>query len=261
MPFQILITNRLIKILGTGVKALSYPFHFIVPNKRFSIPKNSKAFFPSKAPSKISKIIWQTNYTNNVSFPVYVNYLFNRLMSLDWEYRYVSTEERLEFIKTYASEKIFDAYEQLTDGASQADLWRLFVLNYYGGVYMDIDAHLVWPLSKIIKPEDSEVFLMTKHNYSNYFIASSKNNPHLEKAMNIIVDNIESKNIGGGVYDLTGPTALNKAIGENKVNHSFYRVTCVQGSFTNEYFQYIDKPKGKWVYAKNENLLKSKEIN
>jgi mannosyltransferase OCH1-like enzyme len=255
--FIIIIANRLTKLLGAVVKAFSYLFHFIFPKKRFTIPTVSNAFFPSETPANITKIIWQTNYTNHVSLPVYVNYLFNRLMSLDWDYRYVSTEDRLDFMRSHASQQIADAFEQLTDGASQADLWRLFVLNYYGGVYMDIDAHAVWPLSKMIKPEDSEVFLMTKHNYSNYFIASSKNNPHLEKAIDIIVDNIEKKNIGSGVYDLTGPTALNKAIGDDAVNHRHNRITCIQGSFTNEYFQYIDKPRGKWTYAKKEELLKN----
>jgi mannosyltransferase OCH1-like enzyme len=177
-------------------------------------------------------------------------------MSLDWEYHYVSTEERVNFIKTNASEKMFTAYEQLTDGASQADFWRLFTLNFHGGVYMDIDAHAVWPLSKMIHPTDTEVFLLNKQHYTNYFIASSKNNPILEKTLSMIVDNIEKKNIGNGVYELTGPSVLNLAIGDTKVNHRFYRFTCVQGSFTNEYFQYIDKPRGKWTYAQKEDLLK-----
>lgn len=261
MPLMIILTNRLSKILGAIVKTLAYPFHFIFPKKRFTIPKEKKAFFRTQTSYTIPKIIWQTNYTNNVSLPVYINYLFNRLLTLDWEYRYVSTEDRLEFIKAHASDQISSAYEQLTDGASQADLWRLFVLNYYGGVYMDIDAHVVWPLSKIVKPDDKEVFLMTKHNYSNYFIASSKNNPHLEKAIKIIVDNIEQKNIGNGVYDLTGPTVLNRAIGDETVNYRHNRITCIQGSFTNEYFQYIDKPRGKWTHTKKENLLKNKEAN
>ena len=256
MSLIIIVSNRLAKLLGIFIKGLGYLFHFIFPKKRFTIPTQSHPFFSSKTPTKITKIIWQTNYTNNVSLPVYANYLFNRLMSLDWDYRYVSTEDRLDFIRTYASKQISDAFEQLTDGASQADLWRLFILNYYGGVYMDIDAHAVWPLSKIIKPEDKEVFLMTKHNYSNYFIASSKSNTYLEKAINMIVDNIEKKNIGNGVYDLTGPTVLNKAIGDEEVNHRHNRITCVQGSFTNEYFQYIDKPRGKWTHVKKEDLLK-----
>ncbi len=256
MSLQVVVANRFIKITGTIVKTLSYPFHFIFPKKRFTIPKYSKPIFKSAKMGKIPKIIWQTNYTNKVSLPVYVNYLFNRLMSLNYEYHYVSTQERETFFKKNASQDMYDSYNQLTDGASQADFWRLFVLNYYGGIYLDIDAHFVWPLSKIIKPNDTELFLMTKKHYSNYFIASAKNNPILQKSIDIIVNNIKNKKIGGGVYDLTGPTTLNTAIGDTKVNHRFYRITCVQGSFTNEYFQYIDKPRGKWTHVKSEDLLK-----
>lgn len=252
-----LFINRSAKFIGTFVKGFAYLFHFIFKNKRFTIPLYSKALISGKK-SIIPKIIWQTNYSNNATLPVYINYLFNRLMSLDWEYRYVSTEDRLEFIKTHASERVANAFERLTDGASQADFWRLFTLNHSGGVYMDIDAHLVWPLSWMIKPEDKEMLLMTKHRFSNYFIASAPNNPHLQTALDIIVDNIEQKNIGGGVYDLTGPTVLNRAIkDDNEVNQRLYKYTCIQGSFTNEYFQYMDKPRGKWTHKKQNELLKS----
>ena len=240
------------------VKTLSYPFHFIFPKMRFIIPPKSNPWINSKREDAIAKIIWQTNFTNQVSLPVYINYLFNRLMSLSYEYRYVSTEEREEFLREYAPKEVFEAYSQLTDGASQADLWRMFVLNYYGGIYMDIDAHLVWPLAYMIKPSDKEIFLLNKQHYTNYFIATAKGNKTIEKTIQIIVDNIQQKKIGGGVYDLTGPSTLNIAIGEKKINHRFYRFTCVQGSFTNEYFQYIDKPRGKWTYAEKEALLKGK---
>lgn len=259
MSLQIVVANRCIKIIGTIAKTLCYPYHFLFPKSRFTIPPQSDPIIKSKSKSNIPKIIWQTNYTNKVSLPVYLNYLFNRLMSLDFEYRYVSTEERLSFITTHAPKEMADAFKQLTDGAAQADFWRLFTLNYYGGVYMDIDAHTVWPLSKLIKPNDTELFLLNKEHFTNYFIASAKNNPVLEKALKIIVDNIKNKKLGGGVYDLTGPTVLNTAIGDKEVNHRFYRVTCVQGSFTNEYFQYIDKPRGKWTYVKKEDLLKESE--
>jgi len=251
-----LLINRSAKFIGTFVKGFAYLFHFIFKNKRFTIPLRSKALISGKK-SIIPKIIWQTNYSNSSTLPVYINYLFNRLMSLDWEYRYVSTEDRLEFIKTHASERVVNAFEQLTDGASQADFWRLFTLNHSGGVYMDIDAHAVWPLSWMIQPEDKELLLMTKHRFSNYFIASAPNNPHLQIALDIIVDNIEQKNIGGGVYDLTGPTVLNRAIkDDNEVNQRLYKYTCIQGSFTNEYFQYMDKPRGKWTHKKQNELLK-----
>jgi len=256
MSFKIVVANRSIKILGALVKTVSYPFHFIFPKMRFTIPSQSAAWVKSKREDVITKIIWQTNFTNKVSLPVYINYIFNRLMSLGYEYRYVSTEERLVFLEEHASKEIVEAYTQLTDGASQADLWRMFVLSYYGGIYMDIDAHLVWNLSSMIKPEDTEIFLLNKEHYTNYFIATAKGNATIEKTIKIIVDNIQHKKIGSGVYDLTGPSTLNIAIGDNVVNTRFYRITCVQGSFTNEHFQYIDKPRGKWTYAKNEELLK-----
>lgn len=259
MSFKIVFANRIIKLLGALTKGLSYIFHFFFPKKRFTIPVYSAPKINSSTNSLIPKSIWQTNYTNVVSLPVYINYLFNRLMSLDAEYHYVSTEDRLEYIKNNALKDMVEAFIQLTDGASQADFWRLLVLHREGGIYMDIDAHLVWPLSKILGESQTEIFLRNKQHYTNYFIATAKNNPILEDTLKIITDNIKNKNIGNGVYDLTGPTALNLAIGDKKVNERFYRITCNQGSFTNEYFQYIDKPRGKWTYAKKEDLLKNSQ--
>ena len=253
----IVAANRFAKIIGTLIKGVSYIFHFLFTNKRFTIPIYSPAKIKPKQKTQIPKSIWQTNFTNRVTLPLYINYLYNRLMSLDYEYHYVSTEDRLEFLEKNASKELFAAYSQLTDGASQADLWRMFVLNFHGGIYMDIDAHAVWPLSKMIQPEDTEVFLLNKKHYTNYFIASAKNNPTIQKTLDIILENIEKKNIGSGVYELTGPMTLNKAIGDTKVNYRYYKVTCIQGSFTNEHFQYIDKPRGKWTHAKKEDLLQN----
>lgn len=256
MNFGPLIINRFAKLFGTIIKGLAYIFHFLFPKKRFIIPEYSKPLIKGRE-ILIPKIIWQTNYTNHVTLPVYINYLFNRVISPDWEYRYISTEARLEFIKTHASERYSKAFEQLTNGAAQADFWRLFTLNFYGGVYMDIDAHAVWPLSKIMNPNDKEVFIRNKEHFTNYFIASTKDNAILENSLNIIVDNIEQQRIGRGVYDLTGPAVLNIAIGDVPVNYRHYKYTCVQGSFTNEYFQYMDKPRGKWTHIQKEELLKS----
>ncbi len=252
-----LIANRLIKILGHVSKFLCYPFHYIFPKKRFTIPSYAKPIFSSKKSSRVPRIIWQTNFTDHVSLPVYLNFLFNRLMSPSYEYHHVSTEERLEFVKEHAPTQTVQAYQKLTDGASQADLWRLLVLTTRGGVYMDIDAHLVWPLSRLIDNDAKELYMLRREqHYNNYFIASEPNSPILDRAIQIIVSNIEQKKVEKGVYHLTGPDVLNKALEGETVNTLLYRYVCVQGSFTNEYFQYIDKPRGKWTYADNDSLLK-----
>ena len=258
MDLPIVVLNRILKISGALTKALSYPFHFVFKNTRFTIPKYSNSNLPSKQDTKIPKIIWQTNYTNKVTLPVYLNYVVNRMLSLDFEYRFLDHDDRDEFMKQNAPKELFEAYDQLTDGAAQADVWRLFTLNHMGGVYMDIDAHLVWSLSTIIKDKD-EVFIRAKRGHiNNYFVASSKDNDILKTTLEMVIDNIQNKRVENGVYFLTGPTVLNNAIEKigRDIQDRYYRITAVQGSFTNEYFQYIDKKDGKWNKKSNEELLK-----
>lgn len=257
MEVFILICNRLSKFLGNISKILlGHPFHFIFPNARFSIPKHSGAIFKGKTQA-IPKKIWQTNYANKVSLPIYLNYLFNRLMSLSYDYHYVSTEDRLAFIKNHTDKNTIQAYERLNDGAAQADFWRLLVLEQLGGVYLDIDAHLVFPLSKIIKQNDKELFIFKKGKYTNYFLASKPNHIILKQAIKNIKSNIDQNKVAG-VFSLTGPVPFDDAIKQQKLtlNSKSYRFVCVQGSFTNEYFQYIDKPNGKWTHKKPEDILK-----
>ena len=123
MNLFIFISNRFSKIIGNICKLFAYPFHALFPKKRFAIPFRSKAKTRA-AKSKITRIIWQTNYSNQSTLPVYLNYLFNRLMSLSYEYRYVSTEGRLEYIKKNAPQEVYDCCRLLKDGTSQADLLR-----------------------------------------------------------------------------------------------------------------------------------------
>jgi len=259
MLLLILICNRFSKLVGNLSKVfISYPFHFFLPKKRFTIPRYSKALIQGKK-QIIPKKIWQTNYTNQVSLPIYLNYLFNRLMSLSYDYYYVSTEDRLIFIKENASVDIVKAYERLNDGAAQADLWRLLVLQHLGGIYMDIDAHLVFPLSGLIRKTDKELFILkgSDNTHTNYFIASQKNHLILKKATEIILKNIDNNQVIG-VFSLTGPVPFSDAIEQSKIaiNDKSYRYVCVQGDFTNEHFQYIDKPRGKWTHKKPSEILK-----
>lgn len=252
----IVISNGLARLLGNIVKTLSYPFHAIFPKKRFTIPEFSAAKICSQKSQKINRTIWQTNYSNKVTLPVYCNYLFNRLLSLNYDYRYVSTEAREEYIKANADERTFNAYIKLTDGAAQADFWRIFTLYQEGGIYMDIDGHLVWNLDSIIDEEDTEVLITRRQLYTNFFMASAKGNAFLKETLEIIIDNIEQRRIDNGVFSLTGPVCLNKALEGKEVNTRLDKITCAQGTFTNEYFQYMDKKFGKWNHAKNEDLLK-----
>lgn len=251
-----LLSNGLIRLFANFVKGFGYLFHAIFPQKRFTIPKFSAAKLRPFQDNKIPNLIWQTNYSNAVTLPVYCNYLFNRLLSLNYDYCYVSTEERAEFIQKHGDQRTYNAYCKLNDGAAQADFWRLFVLYQKGGVYMDIDGHLVWNLSSIIHAQDNEVLIKRRDNYTNFFLASTEGNDFLKETLDLIIENIEQRRVENGVFSLTGPTTLIKVLADKSVNSRLDKITCAQGSFTNEYFQYMDKKKGKWIHAKNEDLLK-----
>jgi len=255
----ILLSNRIIKIIANLVKAACYLFHVFFPNKRFIIPSYSKRLFSNKKKSIIPRTLWQTNYTNSVTLAIYINYLFNRLLAYDFDIRFMVTEERSEFIKSIFSPEIFESYSRIQIGAAQADFWRLLVLYKEGGVYMDIDAHLVWPLSSIVKADLDELYCKTKKNdFTTYFIASKSDNENLKKMIDTILINID-ENVLENVFMLTGPGILNQILNINEVNTTYYKYTCDQGNFTNDYFQYIDKPEGKWTNAqKVMDIIKKK---
>ncbi|HSH47582.1 MAG TPA: glycosyltransferase [Halomonas sp.] len=243
-PF-ILATSRLIKLVANITKLLSYLFHWVLPSKRFTLPERAAPLLESNRPSRIPRVIWQTNFTNRVTLPVYLNYLFNRLMAPRFEYRFMVTEARRDFIAEHYPE-ILPHYERLQIGAAQADLWRLLVLHKFGGVYLDIDAHQIWPLGRVVGHDREELYVTTRRGkLSNYFIASRPSNPNLEALAQQIVENIEQGS-HANVFDITGPGVFNKLMDITQVPTISYRYAVNQGNFTNVHFQYIDKPEGKW---------------
>ncbi len=247
----IFLFGRLVKIFAHGVKLLSYVFHFFFPKKRFTLPKHAAPLFKSGKQTKIPRTIWQTNYTNRLTLPLYVNYLFNRLLAPTYEYRFMITEDRATFIKSTFPDEVFTHYSKIKIGAAQADFWRVLVLQKHGGVYMDIDAHLVWFLNVIIKPDCEELFMTIRGgDVSNYFFASKPDSANLQTMIDEIMENIEKKDLSD-VWNTTGPGVFIRALAGKKFSTTRNVHSCLQGNFTNEYFQYIDKKEGKWIHAQN----------
>lgn len=241
-----LIVGRAIKYIANAMKPSFYAFHYLFPKKRFRIPAIAKPLRKKKSETDIPFVVWQTNYTDAVTLPVYVNYLFNRLMAPACAFRFVSHFERERFIDEFYPGEISDCFKRLQIGAAQADFWRVLVLKKYGGVYMDIDAHLVWPLARLIKPGQSELLVTARDGaITNFFIASRPDNPLLDRVVGRIVDNIK-RDSDTDVFKVTGPKAFADAIATSEATVEGFRTVCLQGNFTNEFFQYVDKPAGKW---------------
>ncbi|MDI5933558.1 glycosyltransferase family 32 protein, partial [Halomonas kalidii] len=236
----------MIKLIANLLKVACYAFHFVFPDTRFTLPARASPLIRSRRPTAIPRVLWQTNFTDRVTLPVYLNYLFNRLMAPGFEYRFMTTAARADFIARHYPGEIVRHYSRLQIGAAQADFWRVLVLQVHGGVYLDIDAHLTWPLGRLLGSDRQSLFIRTKRgDLSNYFIASQPHSPQLDAVIRAINANIEANTLEG-VFDITGPGVFNRVLDIDGVNSVLYRYACTQGSFTNEYFQYIDKPQGKW---------------
>ncbi|WP_447553413.1 glycosyltransferase family 32 protein [Vreelandella sp. EE22] len=243
----IVAVGRLIKLVANITKMLSYPFHALFPKKRFTLPAYAPPLWKQAPATAIPRTLWQTNFTDRVTLPVYLNYLFNRLMAPRFEYRFMVTQARHTFIERHFDPRVVQSYTRLQIGAAQADFWRLLVLYHHGGVYMDIDAHAIWPLSRVVGTENRELFVTTRRgDISNYFIASQAKNPHLLALIEQVQRNIET-GTQTNVFELTGPGVFNQHLDKNAVPTVPYRYACHQGSFTNEHFQYLDKKAGKWT--------------
>lgn len=243
----IVATSRVIKLVANITKLSSYAFHALAPNKRFTLPAYAPPLLKPRGEAAIPRTLWQTNFTDRVTLPVYLNYLFNRLMAPRFEYRFMITEARQAFIARHFDTRINQNYARLQIGAAQADFWRLLVLYHHGGVYLDIDAHAVWPLGRVIGKETPELFVTTRRGeISNYFIASKAKNPNLLILIDQVQRNIEANTLTN-VFELTGPGVFNQHLDPATVPTVAYRYACNQGSFTNEHFQYIDKKAGKWT--------------
>ena len=243
-----LIFARSAQFLGNFLKIFFIAHHKLFPNQRFKIPAKSGPWFSSKKPKNIPRIFWQTNYTNQVTLPVYVNYLWNRLLTPTFEHRYALDPDCETFIRNNFSEEIFNAYKKLNIGAAKADFWRCLVLLKHGGIYLDMDAGFCWPPEWFLKNQQKEFFIRNKEGFiTNYLIAATP----LHNAIATISEQIQ-QNIDQGllksIYDMTGPTVFHNLLTNREdlsINYSKGYVK--QGLFTRKEFQYPNNLNGYWV--------------
>jgi len=243
-------------MLGNLVKGVSYGFHGLFPHRRFCLPEIAAAIDHQDEDDShpIPRIIWQTNYTDKVALPVKVNYDVNRHFAREYEFRLLCHEARDRYMSENADERTCHAYSRLTDGAAQADLWRLVTLYREGGIYLDIDACLVRPLYSFLEKKKQLFICSHADHVTNYMMATVPGNPIFRDAIQKVVDNIElspEQRRGMSVFDITGPRAIRAVLpGYDYISVPRAEI-CLTGVFVNEHFQYLDRPGTKWIHKKS----------
>jgi mannosyltransferase OCH1-like enzyme len=117
----------------------------------------------------------------------------------------------------------------IAPGAAQADFWRVLVLQKFGGVYLDIDAHFVWPAGFLITLSLGAPYIKIKTGeISNYFIESAPHNPNPALVIEEVARGVSAKT-DNGVYSLTGPGVFKRVLKKAETPISYFSCTVNQG--------------------------------
>lgn len=253
----IFIWARISQLLGNIAKII-FIIHFkLFPDKRFRLPSESAPLLKSEHKGVIAPILWQTNYTSDVTLSLYVNYWWNRLMAPTYSYRFLDDSACLEYVRLNYPESVLNSYERLQVGAAKADFWRVLAVLKEGGVYMDLDAALCWPPGYFFRNGERELLLrMGDGRLTNYCFAAVGGHPLLQKISELIQHNIAT-NSHDCVFGMTGPWVFQQFDDNDSLNIISSRYVSRQGQFTNKSLQYPKRPDMYWVNQEKEiSILK-----
>jgi mannosyltransferase OCH1-like enzyme len=252
-----IVVGTIIQLFGNVVKAICFLHYKMAPSTRFIIPNVSPPKITSSKEKLIPRIVWQTNYTNEVVLAIYLNYLWNRFLTPTFEYRFFTDKDCLEFVEKHFPSETLDCYSRLQIGAAKADVWRVLALIKEGGVYLDIDATLLWPPEKFLLAGQKELFIQARNGtLTNYFMAAAPGNSILSAVSERIQANI-AQNTLRNVFEMTGPAVLETIGNDKEVQVEESRLVCRQGVFTNKYLQYPNETGGYWAQEQIEkNIVK-----
>tara|TARA_B100001057_G_C22584541_1_gene846497 strand:+ start:50 stop:859 length:810 start_codon:yes stop_codon:yes gene_type:complete len=124
------------------------------------------------------------------------------------------------FIRDNFNKEVVDAYEKFIPEAYKADLWRYCIMYIKGGIYIDCKfiMHENNTLDCLLYNEyyvrDIPRYDKEEYIYQALLVAKPGNKLFL-KCINQIVTNVNSRNVGSGPLDVTGPHLIAYQIREN----------------------------------------------
>lgn len=145
----------------------------------------------------------------------------------EFNHQIFTSQECLEFIRKHFDASVVRAYQRLIPAAYKADLWRYCVLYIHGGIYMDMK-YIPNTNFSFMELTEAEHFVKDKNGLGVYnaFMVSLPKQPAMMQAIRKIVENVERRNYGCNLLDVTGPAMLAQFISPNgkttDMYHTFY---------------------------------------
>ena len=173
---------------------------------------------PDISTNVIPNIVFQTWKTVDISGCMMDTIAYNRKAFPTYDFQLFSDKMAEEFIGTYFSQPVIDAYNALIPGAFKADLWRYCILYVYGGIYMDVKFKIM-PTCNLDTMIQSEYFVkdrpghfLNRNGVYNAFMIVKPRNKYMLEAIVRIIRNVRNKHYGHCALYPTGPGLLGEII-------------------------------------------------
>jgi mannosyltransferase OCH1-like enzyme len=182
----------------------------------------------------IEKNIFQSWYTTELHPLLQEKVDYFRNLNPEYEYHLYTDDDMDKFVNENYEGEIANCYNRLNIIVAKVDFWRYLVLYKYGGVYIDMDSSIEYPLKELINDEDDAI--ITAEDIPNQFVQwgliFKKNHPILKKVIELIVDNINNNYFPNDIHRTTGPTVYSIAIYE--VHKELFNEFIVHSSITSD---------------------------
>ncbi len=169
----------------------------------------------------------------------------------NYNYHFFNDDDIHDFVKTYYTKEIWQAFNKLNLIVAKTDFWRYLVLYHYGGIYIDIDTFCEKNLDILI---DNDLDALISKEHSDYFVqwVLIFNQKHiiLEKLIEEITKNIWMKRQPipkdrriNDIHIMTGPGIYTNIINKTlKINEDY-----LINKHTNDIFYNNDQKTKLWL--------------
>jgi hypothetical protein len=141
------------------------------------------------------------------------------------KYRLFGGDELRAFLHENFAPRVLAAYDTLLPYAFKADLARLCLLYKFGGLYVDLGVRMVEApqipaTKKIVVFRDQYVPGGAAWAVSNGLIYAAPGRTEIELAINLVVENVETRNYGADVQTISGPALFGRVFAmTNDLSH------------------------------------------
>lgn len=186
---------------------------FLIKNYKYSeenypLSKNINSIIPLN--------LFQTWHTKELPSEMQTCVGNLKLQNPEFNHYLYDDDDCRDFLKNNYSIEIVNAFDKIIPGAYKSDLWRLCVLNKYGGIYLDIK-YLCNNNFKLVELTDNEHYCFSQawvdfehnhHGIYNAILISKPDNEFLQKSISKIVENVNDEYYGFNSLYPTGPGLL-----------------------------------------------------